>query len=202
MQKKFLTPLSLIIKKRDHHQRAALSGGSPIWMTGIMIAKIFFREGQDGPLMHAHPGGDLVPGILYAATPFEAEAAYFWMVKTIRTTGAGMIKISPVVPVVNPSIFRTDREWRGPREGDLDRFKEVWAMPEQGWQGPPSRPLIQGVLAAANVSQAHAAEMLGVIPTSVRRWIGGTRAMPWTAWYALLVRTGIHPDYGSIAARG
>ncbi len=96
--------------------------------------------------------------------------------------------------MIDLAVFRTDRSWSGRREQEVDRYKRVWAGPEDGWIGPPTRSMIQGALDAAQISQVHGAHLIGVEPQSMRRWIQGTREMPFSAWHTLLTRSGLHPD--------
>ncbi|MBF0215302.1 MAG: hypothetical protein HQM00_17380 [Magnetococcales bacterium] len=154
--------------------------------------KIFFKIGQDGPIQSCRPKSDRLSDEAFVSSdPFEIEAVYFRLCR-IRTDHPGAVRIFPDNPeIVLPAYFRTDRDWSGPREQEPERFGKIWAMPEEGWVGPPARPLIQGVLDSAGITQAYAAQLLGIVPPSFRRWLNGNREMPWTAWFALLVRVGL-----------
>ncbi len=47
----------------------------------------------------------------------------------------------------------------------------------------------------AGLKGKDAAELCGVVPRTWRKWCGGERKIPPAAWFALLVKTGQHPDY-------
>jgi len=55
------------------------------------------------------------------------------------------------------------------------------------------REALKATLATLDISQQHAARLLGVDPRTMRRWLHGSRAMPETA-RRLLLALGELPD--------
>lgn len=59
--------------------------------------------------------------------------------------------------------------------------------PPESWQHDPER--LRQFLTAANLSGSQAAALIGVDGRTIRRWTGGEREMPYSAWYTLLSRS-------------
>lgn len=60
---------------------------------------------------------------------------------------------------------------------------------------PTPEQITNFIARKTDLSGADVADLLCVDPRTVRKWISGDRAMPWTAWFALRVLTCQHPDW-------
>lgn len=56
--------------------------------------------------------------------------------------------------------------------------------PPASWQHDPER--LREFLRERELSGAEAGALIGVDGRTIRRWTGGEREMPWSAWYALV----------------
>lgn len=151
--------------------------------------KIHRKEGADGPLLDQ----------IVTEFPVEAEAHYFKLCR-IRTDGPGAVYIRTDLPeILPPAHFRTDADWLDiTRETETERFHQLWAHPHDGWEGPTVFQ-IRGLAKSAELSGQAAGRMLGRDGRVWRFWCSegkNRREIPWAYWFALLVLTGTHPDYG------
>lgn len=137
--------------------------------------------------------GEATESLERVTDPEDAEAAY-WRGIVQRTAGPSALIIHPtpgVDALVDSARYRLDRDWRGPREQDMTRWRRLWALPlERGGEPWPGvRPHeVRGLLAAAGWTQVHAAMALGVGPQAMRRWLtdkGSGRAMDYPTWVLL-----------------
>lgn len=148
--------------------------------------------GADSP--HYLIGDKLQPGIFRALNSLSAEVQYFQLIRFCAVQRySGIIRIDQLDKRINPACYYTGPDWTGRREQEIARYQAIWGTPDEGWR-PPSRPLIQAVLTSAQISQAAGASLVGVDQSSMRRWLQGTRLMPYSAWFTLLIKTG-HNNY-------
>ena len=123
---------------------------------------------------------------MYVENIIDIEREYFRHTK-IRLDGPGVLKITSDIPdITHSAYFHIDKNWSGVREQIQERYLKIWATPEEGWQ-VPDRSIMQGLLSANGWTQSQAASKLGISIQNFKKWLQHKHAMPFTAWYTLLL---------------
>ena len=157
------------------------------------MIRIYRQTGENGTMLDR----------IVSSDPLEAEEHYLRLVQIRQDQpGVVVVQVPPAVAeVVPPARYRLDRRWSGvARELELERQRRQWA------EGPVTAWMARAVARLAQLPGAAAAELIGVDSRTWRRWTANAdspsrRAMPFAAYHALLVATGLHPDYGRLSDR-
>lgn len=126
----------------------------------------------------------IINGVFESSNPYEIEEVYF---RLCRLSLPGFVIVEPGDEMVTMGRFPTVTRV----EGVSDRESMIWAMSEDGWR-PPSGHIIKALIASADITQARAAEIVGVTLQTLQKWLSGKHKIHFGEWYTLMARIGMY----------